>query len=256
MNQERLTRIGVKQALRIEWFDKTLHYYRTYEDESKIRELLSEYLSNKLQRGGVGERGKKTYKMAITPLIKCWINPYEDTKNIRDTAYNLYTEHSASNSTILHWCLMTANYPFWYQVALQCSRLFRLQERFQIQEIKTRMKEIYGGRNTVERNTRYTIQSLIAWNFIEKTEIKGTYQKSPDRIQITPFETLLLFHSIMLATDRDQMYLEEVSSSPILDFFSLQPIQSKDIKQYPYLEKVNTSYNEIYLVIKSNNISK
>jgi hypothetical protein len=252
MKQERLSRIGIKQALRIEWFDEVLRYYQTYkEDEKQIRELLDNFLSDKLQRGGVGQRGQKTYKMAITPLITCWVNPFEDTTSIRDAAYDIFIQNPSSNTSVIHWCLMIANYPFWYQVALQCSRLLRLQEKFQNQEIKIRMKEIYGGRNTVERNTRYTVQSLLAWNFIEKTETKGVYKKSTEKIPISPAEIPLLFHSIMLATDRDRVYLEEISSSPILDFFSTHSMQSKDIKHYPFLEKVNTTYHESYLVIKN-----
>ena len=63
----------------------------------------------------------------------------------------------------LHSAILSAAYPFWFNVATQTGRLLKLQEQITQHQIFNRLKEQYGDRETVSRNARYTIRSFVAW---------------------------------------------------------------------------------------------
>ncbi len=68
----RYEKIGIKQVIRLEWMDKTLDMLLAGITADAIRAELKVYLSDKKQSGGTGERGEKTYTIAIGPLMQSW----------------------------------------------------------------------------------------------------------------------------------------------------------------------------------------
>ena len=71
--------------------------------------------------------------------------------------------------------LISAAYPFWFNVARQVGRLLNLQDQITKQQIVRRLKEQYGDRQTVSRITRYVIRSFVAWGVLKDTDKKGCY---------------------------------------------------------------------------------
>ncbi len=74
-------------------------------------------------------RGEKTYSIAIGPLMQSWVTPEDVLTPLKDTALALDRSLPASERLLLHWIVMSAAYPFWFNVALQTGRLFNLQEQ-------------------------------------------------------------------------------------------------------------------------------
>ena len=58
-------KLGIKQTIQKDWMDRVVQMMLAGMQEKKIRADLDSYLSTQKQSGGIGERGQKTYGMAI-----------------------------------------------------------------------------------------------------------------------------------------------------------------------------------------------
>lgn len=53
--------VGIKQVVRLEWYDYALEMLLDGLSSNEIRSELDNYISERLQTGGYGERGEQTY---------------------------------------------------------------------------------------------------------------------------------------------------------------------------------------------------
>ncbi|MDD4127475.1 MAG: hypothetical protein PHV39_07295 [Methanomicrobium sp.] len=169
--------IGIKQSVRLEWMQKTSDLLLEGKNEKEIRNELKEYLSERMGRGVFEKRSETACNFSISMLMRIWVIPDKELIPLRDDGLKLLQNVSEDNKTAIHFCMLCAAYPFWYNVSKQIGMLLRLQENVTIQQIIQRTKEYYGDRQTVDRNTRFVIRSLYYWNLLEETDIRGCYKK-------------------------------------------------------------------------------
>jgi hypothetical protein len=211
--KNRLNKLGIKQVIRIEWMDRTLSLVLSGMSVSEIRQDLDVYLSDKKQSGGIGERGKKTYSIAIG-LLSSWFDPEKDLIGFRDRILSIASRLPQAEWLPLHWAIMIAAYPFWFNVAIQTGRLLALQDKITQKQIFDRVVEQYGERSTVLRNARYTVRSFIAWGVLQDTEIKGKYKKAEPQ-QITDLEIIeVLVEAALLSIPNHKARLDDLLNSP------------------------------------------
>ncbi len=192
MSRDRYHKLGIKQTIQPHWMNRVVQMMLAGMNETDIRADLDEYLSTQKQSGGIGERGKKTYGIAIA-ILACWFAPHDDLRLLRDDLLEYARHSSPDNMLPLHWAIISASYPFWFNVAMQVGRLFNLQEQITQAQIFNRLKEQYGDRESVARNARYTVRSFVAWGILRDTESKGCYEKAaPVMIDDQHLATLLL----------------------------------------------------------------
>ena len=75
---KRHQKLGIKQTVQRHWMDRVVQMLLAGMSEKEIRVDLNDYLSTQKQSGGIGERGKDTYGMAIS-LLK--VDPIVQTNN-------------------------------------------------------------------------------------------------------------------------------------------------------------------------------
>ena len=74
---KRHQKLGIKQTVQRHWMDRVVQMLLAGMTEKEIRADLNDYLSTQKQSGGIGERGKDSYKMAIC-LLACWFAPEKE----------------------------------------------------------------------------------------------------------------------------------------------------------------------------------
>lgn len=173
---KRHDKLGIKQTIQKQWMDRVLRLLLAGMSETEIRSDLDKYLATQKQSGGFGERGEKTYGIAIG-ILASWFSPSNEILRFRDAALPLAQELSEEMWLPLHWAVISATYPFWFNVAKQVGRLLNLQEQITQTQVFNRIKEQYGDRETVARNARYTVRSFVAWGVLKDTSVKGCYEK-------------------------------------------------------------------------------
>ncbi len=216
-------KIGIKHVIRLEWMDKTLDMVLAGMSTKEIRDELNIYLADKKQSGGTGERGKKTYIIAISIMIQTWCSSDKEIKLFRDAVLTYVKTIDIKERIPLHWAMISASYPFWSEVAKHTGRLLNLQDKVTKKQIIQRLKEQYGDRPTISRNARYVIRSFVAWGILKDTSVKGSYAQG-GKILTMQHQALLLMESLLLASPKSSIPLKELLNSPSLFPFQIEPI--------------------------------
>jgi hypothetical protein len=172
--------IGLKQAIRYEWAKKTADLLLAGLDEETIRQELHDYLSRRKGDGSEGDRSEESRRFSVTNLMRIWVSPDAELVVLRDAALAFLREKPALALPV-HWSMICAVYPFWFNVARQTGRLLNLQDRVTQEQIINRLKEQYGDRQSVSRYGRFVVRSFVAWGILKDTKTKGCYEKG------TPF---------------------------------------------------------------------
>ena len=120
--------IGIKQAIRFEWMQKAANLLLAGLDAKIIRQELHDFLTDKKGNGIDGERSQNTRTFVVNNLMKIWISPAPELISLRDASLVMLQKHP-SEAVAVHWGLISAVYPFWFNVARQAGRLLTLQEQ-------------------------------------------------------------------------------------------------------------------------------
>ncbi|MHB8101014.1 MAG: hypothetical protein ACYDEF_02285 [Methanosarcina sp.] len=246
---KRHEKIGIKQVIRLEWMDHVLNMLLAGMEPESIRTELKSYLADKKQSGGTGERGEKTYLMAIGPL-SAWFDPEPELIDFRDHALTMASKLQQKQWLPLHWAILSAAYPFWFNVATQTGRLLNLQEQITQRQIFNRLKEQYGDRETVSRNARYTIRSFVAWGVLKDSESKGCYEKSNIMTIQDKDLAILLIEAALHTTPEGKGALRLLISSPAFFPFEL-PVLTGDLiaKRAPGIDVIRHGLDDELLKI-------
>lgn len=216
----RLDSIGIKQVVRMEWYDLALDMLLDGQSAKEIRNHLSVFIGERLQSGGFGERGEQTYTKAVTQIMKSWVQPDRELIEFRDNVVQYAQNGKKEFRIILHWIVTLATYPFWYRVADQVGRLLNLQNLVTLNQIRLRCFEAMGERSTVERSSRRVVRTFVAWNVLNDCGVKGCYTKSP-AIKVDDVDLeLLMIESILYAIPGNGKFIGDLLNSP--SFFPFQ----------------------------------
>jgi len=219
--------IGIKQVVRLEWYDVILDMLLGGLSPTQIRGEMDSYLKERLQNGGYGGRGEQTYVKAVGQLMKCWVTPDREIVPFRDDVLVLAQRCEKDQRLILHWAMTSAAYPFWFMVAQQVGRLFKLQEIVAQSQIRQRCFETLGERSTIERSTRRVIRSFVAWGVLKDSATKGCYELTSTQKIIDMDVAIILVESALQATPEGKGILGQLLNNPA--FFPFQiPVMTGD----------------------------
>ena len=242
--------IGIKQAIRYEWMQKAANLLFAGLDAKSIRHELHDYLANRKGNGSQGSRSDQSRAFAVNNLMKIWVTPDSDLVSFRDEALAYLSRHP-SMALPVHWAMISAVYPFWFNVAGQTGRLLNLQDQVAQQQIINRLKEQYGDRQTVSRYARFVIRSFVAWGVLKDSGAKGCYEKISPLVIPDHELTVLLFQSALHATPDGKVALGLLSNAPVFFPFQLPVLAGDLIAQFtPCIEVNRYGIDDEFLKLK------
>ncbi len=219
--------IGIKQVVRLEWYDYALTMLLDGQTPETIRTRLDEFVRERQQTGGYGERGEQTYTKAVTQIMKCWVSPDRELIPFRDDALQHARGAGLEMMPAFHWAVTVAAYPFWHRVASQVGRLLNLQESVTQGQIRLRCFEAMGERSTVERSARRVIRSLVAWGLLGDSIEKGCYERSRPVIITDHDLAILMLEAVLHATPEGKGTMDFLLNNPGLFPFQF-PVMTGD----------------------------
>ena len=228
---KRHDKLGIKQTIQKHWMDHVVKMMLAGLSEKEIRAELDEFLANQKQSGGIGERGKKTYCIAIS-ILASWFSPEKELIPFRDHALELIRNENPQKWLTYHWAVISASYPFWFNVAKQVGRLFNLQDQVTQSQVFSRLKEQYGDRETVARNARYAIRSFVAWGVLKDSKVKGCYEQSKIMGINDPNLAILLYEAALHVDKEGKAALGLLKNNPAFFPFQLPVLTGDFISQH------------------------
>ncbi len=244
--------IGIKQTIRFEWMQKTSNLLLSGLDAKVIRQELHGFLADRKGNGSEGERSEQTRTFVVNNLMKIWVSPAPELIPFRDASL-AYLRENPSMALAVHWGMISAVYPFWFNVARQTGRLLALQDQVTQRQIINRLKEQYGDRQTVSRYAKFVIRSFVAWGVLVDSGVTGCYEKSTPISITEPDLALLLFESALLATPEGKGALMVLLNNPAFFPFQIPLLSGDSVSQYSTrIEVARYGLNEDLLILKGN----
>ena len=133
--------------------------------------------------------------------------------------------------TAIHWAMISAAYPFWFNVARQVGRLLNLQDQITSQQIVRRLKEQYGDRQTVSRVSRYVVRSFVAWGVLKDTDRKGCYERGQIFTIDNPHVIGLLLEGALHTVTESKSSINTLYNNPGFYMFDLPLLNGELIAQ-------------------------
>ncbi len=240
--------IGIKQAIRFEWMQKAAHLLLAGLDAKTIRQELHEFLADRKGNGSEGERSDQTRTFVVNNLMKIWVSPDPELTSFRDASLAFLRENPAM-ALAVHWGMISAVYPFWFNVARQTGRLLALQDQVTQTQIINRLKEQYGDRQTVSRYARFVIRSLVAWGVLKDSKARGCYAKSAPVNVADSDLAILMLESALHATPEAKGALGLLLSNPAFFPFQLPVMTGHFVSPCSDRVKIeNLGWDDLYLL--------
>lgn len=243
----RYEKIGFKQPIKKAWLDCAVILLLQGKTSQEIRNALTELISKDDTASGHRSDGSVKYALAI---LGAWFAPEDDLKIFRNQLLVQAETLEQPQWISLHWAILVSAYPFLLTVATVIGRLFSLQDNASKTQILLRLTEIYGERETIERNMRYAIQSLIDMHLLDKTSEKAVYAIS-EKVPVLKMETaLLLWKAILHASKAHRLPVASLRNAHSLYAFELPEITLGHAhEQFPDLDYMRFNHNDEFLVI-------
>ena len=218
--------LGIKQVIRFDWMQKAANLLLAGLDAKTIRQELHEFLADRKGNGTAGERSDQTRTFVVNNLMNIWVSPAPELVPFRDASLE-FLRKNPSMALAAHWGMISAVYPFWFNVARQTGRLLALQDQATQTQIINRLKEQYGDRQTVSRYAQFVIRSFVAWGALKDSEAKGCYEKAVPVSIAEPNLAILMIESALLATPEAKSALGLLLNNPAFFPFQL-PVMTGD----------------------------
>lgn len=242
--------IGIKQAIRFDWMQKAANLLLAGLDAKNIREELHEFLADRKSNGTEGERSEQTRTFVVNNLMKIWVSPAPEVLLFRDASL-AFLQKNPSMALAIHWGMISAVYPFWFNVARQAGRLLALQNQVTQPQIINRLKEQYGDRQTVSRYARFVIRSFVAWGTLKDSKAKGCYEQAAPMSILDPNLVILMFESALLASPEAKGALGLLLNSPAFFPFQIPMMTGDFVSQHSdRIEVIRYGLNDELLKLK------
>jgi hypothetical protein len=244
---KRHEKIAFKQIVRLEWMDRTLSLVLAGYPESEIREQLDRYLSTQRQSGGEGAaRNRATYGMSLS-LLSCWFRKEPELEDFRNALLEHANRMEQKDWLPLHWAMLAACYPYFAWVSEHVGRLFSLQDSITSGQVYERMKQSFGDKEMVARNTRYVVRTLVSWGLLEEEKGKKGQYRTPSAYQIEDSRvTELLLEGLLLAIPDERCELNTLLRHRALYGFSIDYVSPQELAR---MSKNRISLSQVGLTI-------
>jgi hypothetical protein len=246
--------IGVKQVIRLEWMQHTTRLLLAGLAAKGIRQALHDFIDK--QRHDVHDRipSAMNRSFAVNNLMKIWVSPAPELIPFRDASLACLRENP-SMALSLHWGMVAAAYPFWFNVARQTGRLLALQEQVTQAQIIHRLKEQYGDRQTIFRYSRYVLRSFVVWGVLLDTGTHGCYAKAAPLTIADNSQAALLYESALWAAPDAKMALGLLQNNPGFFPFQLPALSGHAVSLHNQrLDVARYGLDDELLTLKGNRI--
>lgn len=229
MSTGRNTTIGFDRTIHIEWLDIAAARVSRGELPTESRKVLWDFLED-LVPGNTNNSGRgKT----LTVLTRIWLTVPDQVESLRDRALKSLAAANGENRVAVHWAMVVATHPFFFDVATHVGKLLALHGQANRSQIKRRMTESWGDRSTLERTIQHVLKSMAQWGVLKPGSEKGSLVVARDPIRVSEEIAELLVHGVILSQGRG-MTLSQLVGHPAIFPFKLQ-LNAAKLRKHPCL---------------------
>lgn len=230
--------ITFSRNLNIDWLNAVADYRlagMTREDAASTLNTL------------VGQRiaSKDNIRKSRTLLLSIW---YDNAPWFLEQAETACRGLPHTQWLPVHWALMLAKFPIFHDVCDVAGKLLEYKECITLAQIKQRVFEKWGARNTMLHTLPKVVQTLKDIQALEPGKEKGTYSSHHWIVDDVKVVTLLTA-ALLVCNDRPHMTWSAISQDPAIFPFEIRGVGQADVVSCERLS-LERSGNDVVIRLK------
>jgi len=239
--------IGFDRRLQIDWLDRAVTIRLAHEKPADVRKALDAYLRTRVSGDAKGGARAKTRSV----LMRTWALPRPESKELQKLAIALFLSVPASLRIVLHWGLLIANYPFFFDTAMHIGRLLRLQDTIELSQATRRITESWGQRSTVPRAVQRIVRSLVDWRALTETKDRGAFARPAKPIDVSSERLSMWLVEAVVVASRGKANTPELAIQHPALFPFVVHITPSELAKSELIEVVRHGFNESVVVLRT-----
>jgi len=214
------------RALSTEWLDAALRIAAQEDQPSDRRDLLDVALREDLPAPAARDK-------TLVALSHVWLTPPVVTEPM--IRWAIGTAPALDDTHPLHVGALLATYPFFGDVCAAVGRMTALGQPAHTPEIRRRVRERWGDRQTVDVAAQRCIRTLRSLGLLVGDTGSSTSRTAP-RLKVPRALRAWLIHALLISRGIDAVDEREVRKAPELFGLDLPPSGGQD-REYPFIER-------------------
>ena len=216
--------IGLTNNVTLEWMELAADCKILGKDLTEAHGILDENIALTI-------KSKDNIRKKRDIVLNMWYRPEDQFLLNSVKAAN----HLVSNERIgIHWALLIKRYQVFYDLSTVIGGLFNYREEITLGQIRTRIFEKWGARDTLLNCLPKNIQTLKELKSITSAKAIGTYCRNTLPLR-NPKIMQLLCAAIIERSEKEYMTWEEIVQHPSLFPFSIDGLTQGDMASCEYL---------------------
>ena len=210
--------IGLTNNVTLEWMELAANCKLLGKDMNEAKSILDENISLTI-------KSKDNIRKKRDIVLNMWYRP-EDwflAASLK-AAQNLLPDERIG----IHWALLMKRYKVFYDLCYIIGGLFDYRDEITLAQIRNRIFEKWGARNTLQNSLSKNIQTFRELKSIQATESSGTYKKG-SLVVDDPHVMQLLCAAVVESSGREYMTWEEIVHYPVLFPFNIRNMTQADM---------------------------
>ena len=203
----------------IEWLDAIAAHVAAGDDEATVRAKMFKLLDGVVAGGS--KRSSACHK-TVGVLSGVWVRTGPDQTEMGRRAVSLLSSVSSRERVAIHWAMMLAGFPFFFDVAANSGRLLSLQGDFSLLQLTRRMRETWGERSTLDRAAQRVVRSMVQWGVLVDAETRGNYTAAPKLIGVHGDLAQLLLEGLLVDQAGEALPLNQALKATALFPFEIK----------------------------------
>jgi hypothetical protein len=216
--------VGISQKIKRAWLDAVLDRLVKTTDEAELRSFLDMHLKEELP-------GKESRAKSVGIILRIWSGILPERAALRDRAVALLPRIPGQERIWLHWGMTALAYPFFRDTAEVVGRLLALQDDFTTAHVQGRMLTTWGDRATSKEAAQKLITTLVDWEVLRSTKMKGHFLLASKMTASTPELQLWLLDALLAASAADEIEAQQLLRLPESFPFTIS-VGVADLRRY------------------------
>ena len=128
----------------------------------------------------------------------------------------------------LHWALIMVYYPVFFDLCSIIGNSFEYKDEIQLAQIKAKVFEKWGARNTLEHSLSKNFQTLKDMDVLESGEKSGTYRMIKHKLD-NPKIVCMLAAAILNCSENEYLTWEQLIHHPVMFPFAVSGVTQADM---------------------------
>ena len=211
-------RVGLSRNINLDWLNAAAECQMAGMPKEEAQTRLEALIAQTIQ-------SKDNIRKSRTILLNLW---YDNQPWIQNTCTEAMRGVSIMERVPIHWALLLAQYPVFYDLCAIMGNLFDYRDEISLQQIKARIYEKWGARTTLEHSLPKNLKTLRDIGVISPGAGIGMYRTNHFIIEDQK-TTFALVDAILQNEAREYMTWEEIIHHPALFPFEFRYVTQADI---------------------------